>query len=180
MWIFTTHGFVSIVEKASDRADETLTVRARNADALEAFARHAGIAYVPEINLATDYPYRRVFTRGEVSRAIMSLLDDLRYTNFKDAAKVVGGYAYASVLSKIWSAGWGMTPDSVLAEINTIWDDRDSKWKGVKAKKGKKGKGDSRDDTLGIGDLLDADASRSIHSYTDAEWDALMREEPLN
>lgn len=139
MWLMTRYGFVSIVEKPEDRDRGTLTARARDRRSLEAFAHHAGHpTYKAKLDIATDYPYRRVFERNEVINAMISLVDDIDYTNFKNAAKAELGAVYASALGRVWGTMHDLTPKSVQAKVDAKtkadWADLD-RWLGRRAEK---------------------------------------------
>ena len=86
MWIVTTIGFFSIVEKPWDRKDGTLTVRARRREDLEALDQYAGWQLAPtEIveDALADYHYRLRAPRAEVTQAIGALVAGITYDNFK-------------------------------------------------------------------------------------------------
>ena len=71
MWMMTTFGFFSIVEKPSDRAAGTLTVRARARADLDHLRAEILPGLGPTVDHAgTDYPYRAVAPRGEVAVAL--------------------------------------------------------------------------------------------------------------
>lgn len=134
MWPITPGGFVSIVQKAEDVADDTLTVRARDHRSLVNFCRQADI---PKKRISeetvTDYPFRLVATREEVERAMMTAVDEIRYANFKDEAKRVRGGVFVKFLSSVWVDGLSLTPPAVAKRANeslkrrqrSLWGDRD-------------------------------------------------------
>jgi hypothetical protein len=66
MWIMTTFGFFSIVEKPQDEASGMLTIRARVDGDLEALRdRHLPTLGPIEVDGGTDYKYRARAARGE-------------------------------------------------------------------------------------------------------------------
>jgi hypothetical protein len=104
MWLMTPIGFFSIVEKACDRHDGTLTVRARVEGDLAALKAR----YLPELgeiqaDQGTDYRYRAVAPRAAVARALSQLTLDLDYSNFKDEVSRVQGYERARVYGEVWN-----------------------------------------------------------------------------
>ena len=78
MWVLTTAGFFSIVEKPGDRAAGRLTIRARVRGDLERLRAEAlpGLGTI-ETGAGTDYPFRAVAPRAEVATAMAKLATDL-------------------------------------------------------------------------------------------------------
>lgn len=104
MWLITPIGFFSIVQKASDVAADTLTVRARVKSDLEALRAR----YLPGLGTITesktrDYRYRAVAPRAEVASAMAALVQDLKYENFKNQVAKVQGAARAHLYHDVWS-----------------------------------------------------------------------------
>jgi hypothetical protein len=127
MWIMTQDGFVSIVEKPEDAGAGTLTVRARNTGALVAFCEYAGVN--PEETIieteGTDYPYRVVMTRDDVTQALVLAVSDIDYVNFKTRAKKVGGEVYERFLMRVWVAGLNLTPWRDAERLKTMYRSED-------------------------------------------------------
>lgn len=104
MWLITPVGFFSIVQKASDAAADTLTVRARvKADLLALRAQ-----YLPRLGEITDsrtndYRFRAVAPRAQVAAAMAALVQDLHYANFKDQVAKVQGSARAHLYHDVWN-----------------------------------------------------------------------------
>ena len=98
MWIFTTEGFVSVVEKPGE---SELTVRARDRRSLDALSAAAG-ASVIETPMA-DYPYRVIVSREVLSTWLLDYVARLGYANFKSAVSRSRGWDYAHALSAVWS-----------------------------------------------------------------------------
>lgn len=77
MWIFTTHGFVSIVQHNGD--PEMFQVKSRTPRPLEKFWPKSDI----EVIKWADYRYRISINKGPVIEALGSILRGLEYTSFK-------------------------------------------------------------------------------------------------
>jgi len=95
MWVFTTHGFYSVVSTPDDPT--VVLVRARDKGSLANLigANDYGTAEYPEESVLTtpyrDYPYRLVMLRDDwVHYLEMYAYRDLTYTNFKDACHTAG------------------------------------------------------------------------------------------
>ena len=98
MWVFTTQGFVSIVQKPGS---ELLTVRARDRRSLDALAALAGVSVV-ETPMA-DYPYRILVDRVVLADWLVGVVGELDYPNFKSAVATSRGWDYAHALTSVWS-----------------------------------------------------------------------------
>ena len=98
MWVFTTQGFVSLVQKPGS---ESLTVRARDRRSLDALATLAGVGVV-ETPMA-DYPYRIVVDRAVLTDWLVAVVGELHYPNFKSAVATSRGWDYAHALTSVWS-----------------------------------------------------------------------------
>ncbi len=97
-----TDRIFSIVEKAHDRHNGTLTVRARVEGNLIALKTR----YLPELgeiqaDQSTGYRYRAVAPREAVARALSELTLDLDYSNFKDELSRVQGYDRARMYGEV-------------------------------------------------------------------------------
>lgn len=77
MWLFTTSGFLSIVDKGGDGS--TLLVRARRAGEIEASFPDAQVEETPW----NDYRYRARINRERVALAMAEIIRNLGYKNFK-------------------------------------------------------------------------------------------------
>lgn len=100
MWIFTTFGFFSIVQKPGD---EQLTVRARAKADLDALRSQ----YLPSLSATiegagTDYRYRATVPRADVAEAMSRIVADLTYANFKSEVARRAGHARAKHYSRVW------------------------------------------------------------------------------
>ncbi|MDR6855313.1 hypothetical protein [Variovorax guangxiensis] len=104
MWIFLPGGsFVSVVEKASDVARDTLTVRARAASDLSEL--RAFLPSMPPIERGggTDYAVRVVVPRAEFAAALGRMAGAIKYANFKDRVAETRGTGRARVLNTVWT-----------------------------------------------------------------------------
>jgi hypothetical protein len=111
MWIQTTIGFFSIVQKPEDVAGDTLTIRARSRDHIEALK----LAYLQEsgpiqVGGFTDYPYRIVAPRHAVEDAMSMIVAAIDYRNFKDAVADEDPHT-AHVYGKVHAALKALTDD---------------------------------------------------------------------
>tara|TARA_Y100001951_G_C11281111_1_gene265425 strand:+ start:252 stop:704 length:453 start_codon:yes stop_codon:yes gene_type:complete len=77
MWIFTNHGFYSIVKDNSSK--DKLLVRARRREHLEVWFDSSRVTYSPK----RDYQYRVKASNEEVSDLLFHSTADITYTNFK-------------------------------------------------------------------------------------------------
>lgn len=103
MWLITPIGFFSVVQKPTDIKKQTLTVRARVREDLEALK-----TFLPELgriqtSTANDYRYRAVAPKAAVAKAMASLIEQLDYSNFKNEVAAVQGQARASAYHDVWS-----------------------------------------------------------------------------
>lgn len=83
MWLFTTRGFYSVVEKPSDKEADTLTVRARSRQDLANLSDL--IEATPYRIDNSDYPWRITVDRKEWNAVMVKLTEEIQYDNFKDA-----------------------------------------------------------------------------------------------
>ncbi|WLD14372.1 hypothetical protein [Planctellipticum variicoloris] len=104
MWLMTTAGFFSVVEKPWDRDAGTLTVRSRvraDLDTLRA-------KYLPELgeiqeDPQADYRYRAQVPRDAFSQAAARLATDIDYDNFKNEVARQQGKARSSLYGEVWT-----------------------------------------------------------------------------
>jgi 8-oxo-dGTP pyrophosphatase MutT (NUDIX family) len=103
MWLITPVGFFSIVQKPSDVATDTLTVRSRVRGDLEALREQflPGLGDIQESKV-NDYRFRAVAPRAEVAAAMASLVNQLHYQNFKSQVAKVQGSARAHLYHDVW------------------------------------------------------------------------------
>ena len=103
MWLQTSFGFFSIVQKRGDAGSGTLTVRARSAADLDRLRER----FLPELEptvagAGTDYAYRARAPRAAVARAAASMLEAIDYDNFKSAVGKTDR-ARAALYGEVWS-----------------------------------------------------------------------------
>jgi hypothetical protein len=108
IWILTTIGFFSIVQKPCNKANGTLTIRARVRDDLEGLR-----AYLPDMSDIiesedSDYRYRTVAKRETVMAALATLVADIDYDNFKNEVALRQGYRRAAVYGDVWQVLYGL------------------------------------------------------------------------
>lgn len=100
MWVFTRHGFLSIVAlNDSDpgwTGPDRLLVRARFDGHLEALFPGAHI----EETRTADYRFRARVERETVAQRLANEVLEMAYTNFKNAVPEAG---YHATLSQVWS-----------------------------------------------------------------------------
>ena len=102
MWIFTTLGFFSIVQK---RGTSCLTVRARAKGDLDALRER----YLPALSATssrggTDYPWRATVEHADFADAMKRMVLDVSYDNFTTAVAARQGRARASAYHDVWAA----------------------------------------------------------------------------
>jgi len=103
MWLITTTGFYSIVEKPWDREGGTLTVRARAWADLDAL-RTNGLPELGEVkeDPGADYRFRAQAPRAAVAQAVAAQVDGIDYDNFKSAVRERQGRARATLYHDVW------------------------------------------------------------------------------
>jgi hypothetical protein len=102
MWLFTTSGFISIVEKDANH----LAVRARDSLSLSSLAQ----SYDVEIRRTptADYPYRIFITKDQFKNWLSNQPGQIQYKNFKSQVSVTRGKKFSDTLVKVWSAMHGV------------------------------------------------------------------------
>ncbi len=101
MWIFTTVGFFSVVQKPGD---SFLTVRARVASDLDRLREK----YMPELSKTinthgTDYPYRATIGHEDLAKGMEKIAKDIHYSNFKAEVQARMGSKRESIYLEVWS-----------------------------------------------------------------------------
>lgn len=128
MWIVTTFGFFSAVEKIEDRGTPFLTVRARvRKDMVELLARSKGKR--PKIldDKRGDYRYRARVRRGVLASIVADELLRLDYSNFKDEVRAKQGPRREGVYHRVWADLAELQPTRPYAgrpPLGTTWSDR--------------------------------------------------------
>jgi len=99
MWVFTKHGFLSIVQHKD--IEDVFQVKGRNPEPL--------LELFPEYELIiidwADYRYRIEAQKEEVIRVMSELTQDVDYTNFKNECYEEDYYHHALV--HIWNIMYG-------------------------------------------------------------------------
>jgi len=105
MWLVTTFGFYSVVEKSWDRDLGTLTVRARAREDLETL-RDRYLPTLGEIaeDESADYRYRAQAQREKVVEAFAQAVREIDYDNFKEAISQRHGWARERIYHDAWRA----------------------------------------------------------------------------
>ena len=101
MWIFSTVGFFSVVQKPGD---DQLTVRTRFDGDLDRLRER----FMPELGATTktpkaDYLYRARVDQAAFAEAMARIAADIDYSNFKSAVGSRQGHARAHVYADVWS-----------------------------------------------------------------------------
>jgi hypothetical protein len=108
MWLLTTRGFCSVVQDTTDPSGDTLLVRGRVREDLEALAALA--AGDPEV-LETpghDYRFRLRLSREGFAGLAADLAREVDYPNFKDAVAERQGAARARRYGEVWATLLGL------------------------------------------------------------------------
>jgi hypothetical protein len=106
MWIFTTIGFFSIVQKP--RTD-FLTVRARVASDLDNLRKEFMPKLSPTIEGAgSDYPFRATISHKDFGAGLAKMGEGIKYPNFKDAVGDQMGRHREQAYHKVWHALFGL------------------------------------------------------------------------
>jgi hypothetical protein len=101
MWLMTTFGFFSVVQKPGD---ERLTVRARCETDLDALRARVPALGATDRKSGSDYPVRARIARADFALAMSDLVRELDYANFKSAVARRQGHERAHTYGKVWSA----------------------------------------------------------------------------
>ena len=105
MWLLTTFGFFSIVEKPEDRGAGTLTVRARvRGDLVSLRAKY--LPGIGEIQATPDgdYAWRVRVPKADLAAALGRIALDIDYANFKSEVAEHMGYAREQIYHEVWEA----------------------------------------------------------------------------
>ena len=94
MWLLTTFGFFSIVEKPEDRGTGMVTVRARVRGDIESL-RAKYLPGLSEIESTPDHDYawRGRVTKGDLAAGLGRIALDINYANFETEVAQHMGYA---------------------------------------------------------------------------------------
>ncbi len=121
MWLITPIGFFSIVQKPGDQQGGTLTLRARVRSDLVALKQQ----YLPSLGTIqeshdSDYRFRAVAPRAEVSAAMVRLVEGLDYSNFKSEVGKKQGHKRANLYHKVWDVLYHLQTGPAFAEKETV------------------------------------------------------------
>lgn len=121
MWLITSVGFFSIVQKPGDKKNGTLTVRSRVRSDLAALKQHylPGLGPIQESH-DTDYCFRAVAPRSEVSAAMARMVDGLDYSNFKSEVGKTQGHKRASLYHQVWDVLYHLQTDPGFVEKEPV------------------------------------------------------------
>jgi len=103
MWLITTFGFFSIVDKQAGKSAGVFTVRSRVRQDLERLKS----SYLPELTEivvggGTDYRYRGTAPKQAVARAFGEAIADIDYSNFKNSVAHRQGHPRHDAYAKVW------------------------------------------------------------------------------
>ena len=97
MWLFTSSGFISIVEKDADH----LAVRARDVLSLSCLAQSYGVEI--RSTPTADYPYRIFITKDQFKNWLSNQPGQIDYKNFKSQVSITRGKKFVHALHEVWS-----------------------------------------------------------------------------
>jgi hypothetical protein len=100
MWVFTTFGFYSIVQKKP--TDGFLTVRARDPKDLDSLRERIPGLGPTELG-GGDYCCRAKVGRREFAAGLARIAMEIDYGNFKDAVAESMGHGRASIYHDVWA-----------------------------------------------------------------------------
>jgi hypothetical protein len=111
MWLFTTCGFFSVVEKPEDHGTEMVTIRARVRADLEMLRDR----YLPDLGPIRDTPENDYACRARVRRdslgaALARLTQEIDYANFKGEVARRQGYAREQIYHDVWETMTALQP----------------------------------------------------------------------
>lgn len=103
MWITTQTGFISAVQKKPE--DTKLTVRSRDKLSLVAVCRTLGVndSRIKETT-DTDYEFRMLLTREQLSTFLTAQVDAVDYSNFKNRITRTRGKKWHDACMDVWFA----------------------------------------------------------------------------
>ena len=102
MWLFTTIGFFSVVQK---RGNSFLTVRARVASDLDRLREK----YMPELSetikgQGSDYPCRATISHEDFAKGMVKIVKAIQYDNFKTEVETKMGSKREAIYHEVWSS----------------------------------------------------------------------------
>jgi 8-oxo-dGTP pyrophosphatase MutT (NUDIX family) len=101
MWLFTTVGFFSVVQKANQQG---LTVRARVKEDIDRLRAK----YMPALTATVtgggaDYPFRATISHDDFALGLAQIAHDIRYANFKSEIARTQGVKREAAYGKVWA-----------------------------------------------------------------------------
>ncbi|HEV3022511.1 MAG TPA: hypothetical protein VGX76_08585 [Pirellulales bacterium] len=121
MWLFTRHGFYSVVcarkgDGSQGQPVDTsrVMVRARVRAHLESLINRFPQLRGQQVHetRGTDYRYRLLVSKSVWSSVVAELANDIRYDNFKNAAAgEPGSLDYSHALGDVWDTMKGLQPE---------------------------------------------------------------------
>lgn len=114
MWLITTDGFYSVVEKPEDRGTDMLTIRARVASDLDRLRER----FLPTLGATgkdggTDYKFRARAPRKDIADAMSKIAMSLDYSNFKSAVAKRQGKEREQLYHGLWNVLLKLQTDPV-------------------------------------------------------------------
>ena len=107
MWLFTSDGFVSIVQPESFKKRDLLLVRARAPGHIESVITNWEVTKSPQ----RDYMYRATVPRDVVAKNVVRHIYRLDYGNFKDSVR---DRNYRSACAQVWTAMFSFQEGDML------------------------------------------------------------------
>jgi hypothetical protein len=102
MWVFSQHGFYSIVQHSNKK--DMYIIRGRWFSDMENLKAVAGIKTLIIFDANTDYPYRMFVCSEELALVSKALFSTIDYPNFKNRIKSLDDQTFKSyTYTKIWS-----------------------------------------------------------------------------
>lgn len=101
MWLMTTFGFFSVVQKSGTNH---LTIRARVGSDLDNLReRYLPSLSVTQVKPGTDYKYRATVSHQDLGNAMAKIVADVTYHNFKSQVEHTQGLPREKVYARVWS-----------------------------------------------------------------------------
>lgn len=109
MWLFTTFGFFSVVQKPGEK---DLTVRSRVRSDLERLREKYLSTLGPVVEHGgTDYQFRAKASHAELAEAMAKIVKDIDYSNFKNVVSQRQGRKRHDAYAGVWDVLADRLPD---------------------------------------------------------------------
>ncbi len=108
MWICFNNAFLSVVHK--DCGPDELLVRARRPGDIERVFPNASVVESTD----TDYRYRAVVSRDDVSAAVVNQVNSMKYSNFKNTVR---DDALHSAYARVWGVMANLQPSAPYSGV---------------------------------------------------------------